>query len=513
MSFSSPLDGPILIRLPSRSADSRNRERDRLPCAGSSLAIELTEPRKGGRRGGFFAIRVDENRPQTVHSAALSWRRDSLHSAPRHQALRTVWLSDIHLGSPECRVNLLLDFLRHTRCEQLYLVGDIIDLEHLRKTFYWPASHTEALRLLLEEEPRRHAHRLLARQPRSRSARHGRREIRQHRDRVPGDPHDARRPAPARDARRPVRCRRAPPVARRLARRFRVPAFVDAESLRALAARLARPALLVARAARQGALPGRAALHRTLPQRDARGCARSGSRRRRLRPHPSRRLHDVDGLPTATTATGSRAARRSSKTTRGELSLLDGGRRPRRSPRPPPATWGGTIASVDSEQEAAYQLVQPTGSLGAAARERLDRGDTPSLPENAGGGEQRRDPNPAVPPPELERVGHEIDYRKAGDGERRHDARRETDERHADVACVPLFSSPSARAASPRFRAHRPRRGARSRLRRRSDLRLPAAATSIQTVVSTPRASTGSTSAAEKNNATRKAIVSVQRFR
>ena len=74
-----------------------------------------------------------------------------MHSGSRHQALRTVWLSDIHLGSRECRVNLLLDFLRHTRCEQLYLVGDIIDLENLRQDFYWPASHTEALQLLLKK--------------------------------------------------------------------------------------------------------------------------------------------------------------------------------------------------------------------------------------------------------------------------------------------------------------------------------------------------------------------------
>ena len=71
-------------------------------------------------------------------------------SGSRHRALRTVWLSDVHLGSRECRVNLLLDFLRHTRCEQLYLVGDIIDLEHLRHDFYWPASHTEVVRLLLK---------------------------------------------------------------------------------------------------------------------------------------------------------------------------------------------------------------------------------------------------------------------------------------------------------------------------------------------------------------------------
>ncbi len=69
----------------------------------------------------------------------------------RHQALRTVWLSDVHLGSRECRVNLLLDFLRHVRCDVLYLVGDIVDLENLRKCFYWPVSHTEVLRLLLKK--------------------------------------------------------------------------------------------------------------------------------------------------------------------------------------------------------------------------------------------------------------------------------------------------------------------------------------------------------------------------
>jgi UDP-2,3-diacylglucosamine pyrophosphatase LpxH len=66
------------------------------------------------------------------------------------QGLRTVWLSDIHLGSRDCRVELLLDFLRRTHAETLYLVGDIIDLESLRRDFYWPTSHTEVLRLLLK---------------------------------------------------------------------------------------------------------------------------------------------------------------------------------------------------------------------------------------------------------------------------------------------------------------------------------------------------------------------------
>jgi UDP-2,3-diacylglucosamine pyrophosphatase LpxH len=52
----------------------------------------------------------------------------------------TVWLSDVHL---------LLEFLRSTRCKTLYLVGDIVDLESLRRSFFWPRSHTEVLRVLL----------------------------------------------------------------------------------------------------------------------------------------------------------------------------------------------------------------------------------------------------------------------------------------------------------------------------------------------------------------------------
>jgi len=67
------------------------------------------------------------------------------------EALRAVWISDVHLGSRECRASLLLDFLRRTRCDVLYLVGDIIDFESLRRDFYWPASHTDVLRTILRK--------------------------------------------------------------------------------------------------------------------------------------------------------------------------------------------------------------------------------------------------------------------------------------------------------------------------------------------------------------------------
>jgi UDP-2,3-diacylglucosamine pyrophosphatase LpxH len=63
---------------------------------------------------------------------------------------RTVWLSDVHLGSRACRAERLLDFLAHTRCDTLYLVGDIVDLKRLRSSFFWPRSHTDVLRRILE---------------------------------------------------------------------------------------------------------------------------------------------------------------------------------------------------------------------------------------------------------------------------------------------------------------------------------------------------------------------------
>jgi UDP-2,3-diacylglucosamine pyrophosphatase LpxH len=63
---------------------------------------------------------------------------------------RTVWLSDVHLGSRDCRVGLLMDFLTSTRCELLYLVGDIVDLRSLRRSFYWPRTHTDVIQQILK---------------------------------------------------------------------------------------------------------------------------------------------------------------------------------------------------------------------------------------------------------------------------------------------------------------------------------------------------------------------------
>ena len=63
---------------------------------------------------------------------------------------RTVWISDIHLGTPGCNAGMLVDFLQSIECETLYLVGDIIDGWRLRKGWYWPDAHNEVVRRLLK---------------------------------------------------------------------------------------------------------------------------------------------------------------------------------------------------------------------------------------------------------------------------------------------------------------------------------------------------------------------------
>ncbi|MEO0996231.1 MAG: UDP-2,3-diacylglucosamine diphosphatase, partial [Pseudomonadota bacterium] len=67
----------------------------------------------------------------------------------RHRLeFRTVWLSDVHLGSPQCRAVELLEFLLALDAERVYLVGDIIDFERLHRRWHWPAAHTRVLERL-----------------------------------------------------------------------------------------------------------------------------------------------------------------------------------------------------------------------------------------------------------------------------------------------------------------------------------------------------------------------------
>jgi UDP-2,3-diacylglucosamine pyrophosphatase LpxH len=62
---------------------------------------------------------------------------------------RTVFISDVHLGTRGCQAELLLDFFRHMECESLYLVGDIIDGWKLKSGWNWPQPHNDVVQKIL----------------------------------------------------------------------------------------------------------------------------------------------------------------------------------------------------------------------------------------------------------------------------------------------------------------------------------------------------------------------------
>lgn len=64
---------------------------------------------------------------------------------------RTIWISDVHLGTKSCKAQYLLDFLRHTESRHLYLAGDVIDFWNLRNGWYWPSHHNHVIQMIMEK--------------------------------------------------------------------------------------------------------------------------------------------------------------------------------------------------------------------------------------------------------------------------------------------------------------------------------------------------------------------------
>ena len=90
-------------------------------------AIQL--PRRFGKAAG---IEFPPGMPPALHDEPMHFEP----GIPRH-IFRTVWISDTHLGTPGCKADLLLDFLKSIECETIYLVGDIVDGWQLKKGWYW----------------------------------------------------------------------------------------------------------------------------------------------------------------------------------------------------------------------------------------------------------------------------------------------------------------------------------------------------------------------------------------
>ncbi|SAK71374.1 metallophosphoesterase [Caballeronia temeraria] len=113
-------------------------------------------------RTGPFALRSESTESTESASAGVPGFPDTRIDTPGHHddiadsadqphRYRTIWLSDIHLGSGGCQAPYLLDFLRHHESEYLYLVGDIIDGWQLRKGWFWPQAHNDVVQKILRK--------------------------------------------------------------------------------------------------------------------------------------------------------------------------------------------------------------------------------------------------------------------------------------------------------------------------------------------------------------------------
>lgn len=64
---------------------------------------------------------------------------------------RTIWISDVHLGTKSCKADLLLQFLKTYEAQTIFLVGDIIDFWRLKVKPHWPQSHNTVIQKLLRK--------------------------------------------------------------------------------------------------------------------------------------------------------------------------------------------------------------------------------------------------------------------------------------------------------------------------------------------------------------------------
>jgi UDP-2,3-diacylglucosamine pyrophosphatase LpxH len=78
---------------------------------------------------------------------------------PDMAQVRTIFLSDIHLGSRACQAERLLDFLREHTAKKIYLVGDIIDFWAMSRGISWNSAQNTVIQKLLRRA--RHGERIV----------------------------------------------------------------------------------------------------------------------------------------------------------------------------------------------------------------------------------------------------------------------------------------------------------------------------------------------------------------
>ena len=63
--------------------------------------------------------------------------------------VRSIFLSDIHLGTRGCQADRLLDFLREYESDHLFLLGDIIDFWSMGRSIQWSQKQNTVVQKIL----------------------------------------------------------------------------------------------------------------------------------------------------------------------------------------------------------------------------------------------------------------------------------------------------------------------------------------------------------------------------
>ena len=81
------------------------------------------------------------------------WRRPTQHLVQDEGLThyRSVWISDVHLGTRGSQATALLGFLRTFECDTLYVVGDLIDIWAMKRGVYWTQEHSDVIQKILRK--------------------------------------------------------------------------------------------------------------------------------------------------------------------------------------------------------------------------------------------------------------------------------------------------------------------------------------------------------------------------
>jgi UDP-2,3-diacylglucosamine pyrophosphatase LpxH len=93
----------------------------------------------------------DNARSQATLGDVISTRTDGGRETEGRHRFRSIFISDVHLGTSNCKAAQLLEFLRVTECDYLYLVGDIIDGWQLKRRWFWNQAHNDVIQKVLRK--------------------------------------------------------------------------------------------------------------------------------------------------------------------------------------------------------------------------------------------------------------------------------------------------------------------------------------------------------------------------